>query len=312
MRWMSSDLVSRFCCTTVSSPPSSSATTNFVDGPEVGRRADRARLALPRLEREQADLLRADGERPPVPLEDVGRADEPRDERRRRMLVHLRRRADLLDPPVVEDGDPIAHRERLFLVVRDVDERHPELLLDLLELDLQLLAELQVERAERLVEEQRPRRVHDRARERDALPLAAGQLAGLALAVPLEPDAGERLARLRAALRLRDLPHAQAVLHVLLHRHVREQRVVLEDGVDRPVERRATGDVRPAELDPALVGPLEAGDHPQRRRLARAGRAEHREELAARDVEVDPVDGRDVPVPLPHADDADVDVGRGC
>ncbi len=40
---------------------------------------------------------------------------------------------------------------------------------------------------------------------------------------------------------------------------------------------------------------------------------EQREELAARDVEVDAVDGGDVAVPLPQADDADVDVGRhGC
>ena len=34
------------------------------------------------------------------------------------------------------------------------------------------------------------------------------------------------------------------------------------------------------------VGRLEAGDHPQRRRLAAAGRAEHREELARCDGEV--------------------------
>src|SRR4029078_13635704 len=106
----------------------------------------------------------------------------------------LRRRAALLDTPVGEDGDPIAHRERLLLVVRDVHERHPELLLELLELDLQLLPELQVERAERLVQEQRPRCVDDRAGERHALALAAGQLAGLARAVALDTHAGERLA----------------------------------------------------------------------------------------------------------------------
>ena len=108
-----------------------------------------------------------------------------------------RRRPDLLDPPVVEDGDPIAHRERLFLVVRDVDERHAELLLDLLELDLELLAQLQVEGAERLVEQERPRRVDDRPRERDALALAAGELTRLAVAEALEPHEGEHLARLR-------------------------------------------------------------------------------------------------------------------
>ena len=69
-------------------------------------------------------------------------------------VVDLVRRADLDDPPAVDDGDPVAHRQRLVLVVRDVDERDPDLQLDALELDLQLLAQLQIERTERLVEQQ--------------------------------------------------------------------------------------------------------------------------------------------------------------
>ena len=77
--------------------------------------------------------------------------------------------------------------ERLLLVVRHVDERDADLALDRLELDLHLLAELEVERAERLVEEQDLRAVHDRARERDALPLTAGQLGRLAVAESREP-----------------------------------------------------------------------------------------------------------------------------
>ena len=50
-----------------------------------------------------------------------------------------------------------------------------------LELDLHLLAELEVERAQGLVEQQDAGPVHERARERDPLPLAARQLAGLRL-----------------------------------------------------------------------------------------------------------------------------------
>ena len=41
------------------------------------------------------------------------------------LLVDLGGRADLLDPALVEDRDPVAHRQRLVLVVRDVDERDP-------------------------------------------------------------------------------------------------------------------------------------------------------------------------------------------
>ena len=66
--------------------------------------------------------------------------------------------------------------------------------------------------------------------------------------------------------------------------------------------RRLCGGVRdmstPSSLIAPGVGPLEAGDQPQRRRLAAARRAEHREELAARDLHVDAVDGDDLAVVL--------------
>ena len=49
----------------------------------------------------------------------------------------------------------------------------------------------------------------------------------------------------------------------------------------------AVRDVAPAEADFAGRGRDEAGDHPQRRRLAAAGRPEQHDELALRDVEID-------------------------
>ena len=88
---------------------------------------------------------------------------------------------ELLDLAGVHDRDPVAHRERLLLVVGHVHERDPDLGLDALELDLELAAELEVERAERLVEEQHVGPVHERPGERDPLLLAAGQLVRLAL-----------------------------------------------------------------------------------------------------------------------------------
>ena len=82
-------------------------------------------------------------------------------------------RAELLDPSGAHHGDAVGHRHRLLLVVGHEDERDPDLALDPLELDLHLLAELQVERAERLVEEEHLRVVHEGAGQRDALLLAA-------------------------------------------------------------------------------------------------------------------------------------------
>src|SRR4029077_15894214 len=58
------------------------------------------------------------------------------------------------------------------------------------------------------------------------------------------------------------------------------------------------------ELDPAGVGFLEAGDHPQSGGLARAGGTEQREELPPLHLEVERLDGDDVAVALAHPDEA--------
>jgi len=54
----------------------------------------------------------------------------------------------------VHDRDPVAHRERLLLVVRDVHEGDADDTLQAGQLDLQVAAQACVEGAERLVEEE--------------------------------------------------------------------------------------------------------------------------------------------------------------
>ena len=82
---------------------------------------------------------------------------------------------------MVHHGDPVGEGHRLFLVMGDDDEGQAEVVLEVAQLELGLLAELPVERAERLVEEQHLRLLGERAGERHPLALAAGELVGLAL-----------------------------------------------------------------------------------------------------------------------------------
>ena len=185
--------------------------------------------------------------------EQIRGADETCDERTRRMFVELARRRDLLDQAAVHDGDAVAHGERLFLVVRDVHERRLRARLDLLELELHLLAQLEVERAERLVEQERGRLVDERARERDALLLAAGELARLALLHALEAHRAQRRGDARAHLVAAHALDAQPERHVLEHAHVREERVRLEHHVDVPLGRRHVRDVAAAQEDAAAA-----------------------------------------------------------
>ena len=85
--------------------------------------------------------------------------------------------------------------------MRDEDERDAELALQVLELDLDLLAELLVEGPERLVEQQHLGLEGERPGERDPLPLAAGELVRLALLEARELDAAPSASATRARLR---------------------------------------------------------------------------------------------------------------
>ncbi len=89
------------------------------------------------------------------------------------------------------------------------------------------------------------------------------------------------------------------------HAHVREQRIVLKDGVDIAVVRRQLADVVSTEKHGTGRGQFESGDHSQHRGLAATRGAEQREELALVDFEVDVVDGDDIAVVLAQPDELD-------
>lgn len=130
--------------------------------------------------------------------------------------------------------------------------------------------------------------------------LTAGQLRGAPPPVVSEPHRGERLPGAAHPIGAGRLAHPEPVGDALLHRHVRKQGVVLEDGVHLAREGRQVGDVPPGEFDPALVGLFEPRDQPQQRGLARAGRPEQGEELAVPDPQVDPGHRGRVPEGLPY------------
>ena len=224
-------------------------------------------------------------------LEPVHRADELGDERRRGRAVHLRGRAHLLDAAAVHHRDVVGDRERLFLVVRDVERRDPELELDAPDLLAQLHAHLCVERRERLVEEQHARLDRERARERDALLHAAGELMRIAVARVPEADELEQLARRasrRSALSRPRIfkPYSTFCRAVMFGKSEYAWKTM-------PMSRLFGGDARDVlavDDDPARVGAVEAGDEPQRRRLAAARRPEQREELALAELDLDAVE----------------------
>jgi hypothetical protein len=165
---------------------------------------------------------------------------------------------------------------------------------------------LQVERTERLVEQEHAGMVDKRTRQGDALLLSARELLRLPLAEAGEADELEHLGDAPLQLALGNALPLEPEGDVVLDRHVREERVALEDRVHVALVGRQTDDVLVAEEDLPLRRLLEPADHPQRRRLAAARGPEHGEERSSRNLHRDPVDGARVGEALDDAFEAHV------
>jgi hypothetical protein len=176
-----------------------------------------------------------------------------------------------------------------------VRDQHDRLSLLLQGFDQHLLhfpAHLRVERAERLVHKQDGRVLRQRPGDGDALPHAAGELAGIAVGEAVEVELPQQLHGAVAALRPRDAEKLHAVLDVLERREPGKGCVGLEDHAavgTRLADRLAVG------LDGATRRVLEPGDHAQHRRLAAAGRAEKGRDLVLSQVEANVLDRGELP-----------------
>ena len=208
-----------------------------------------------------------------------------------RLVVEHLRPVDLQQAPAVHDRDAVAHRHRLHLVVRDVDGRHIEPPLELVDLRSHLHAQLGVEVRERLVHQERLRLAHERTTHGDALALPAGECSRLALQELLDLQGLRRVLDALLDLLLRHLVEAKAERQVVLDRHVRVERVALEDHRDVAFLRSQVVDDLVADPELAAADLLEAGDHAQRGRLAAAGRADENHQLAVLDLQVEVEDG---------------------
>ena len=224
-------------------------------------------------------------------LEEVHRrrADETGDERVDRVVVQLARGVDLLEYAVLEHRDTVAHRHGLDLVVGHVDHRGAQIPLQLGDLCTRRHTELGVEVRQRFVHEEDLRIAHDRPAHRHTLPLATGELLGLAVQVRHQVEHLCGGLHPLGDLLLARLGQLEREAHVLADRVVRVQRVVLEHHRDVPVLGFGPGDVPVADEDASGGHVLEAGERAQGGRLAATGGPDQDEELAVGDLQVQAV-----------------------
>ena len=134
-------------------------------------------------------------------------------------------------------GDPLAQGHRLDLVVGDVDGRHTEPVVEPGELAPHRDAELRVEVRERLVHQERLRLAHHRPPHRHSLTLAAREEGGPPAHQRLQTERVRHLVDPGLPLRLRHAAQLEPEAEVLLDRHLRVERVVLEHHRDVAVAR---------------------------------------------------------------------------
>ena len=224
------------------------------------------------------------------------RAEKGGDEGVGRPVVDRLRRPDLLHQSPFHHHDAVAQAHRLDLVMGDEDRGDAELALKELQLVAGIGAQLGVQVAQRLVEQQDLRLGHDRAGDRHPLPFAAGKLARAAVEQMIDAHLARRLPN--PLLPLRPVPGAPLRLQrkgdVVGHGHVRIERVGLEDHGDAALARRQRRDVARSDAHAPFRGLLQAGHRAHQGGLAAPGRPEHDQELARFDLQIDAGDRYDV------------------
>ncbi len=121
-------------------------------------------------------------------VQDVGLADEVGHKGVFGLVIDVLRGADLLDPARVHHHHCVGHGQGLLLVVGDVDKGDAHGLLDALQLVLHILAQLQVQGAQGLVQQQDLGPVHQGPGDGHPLLLPAGELGDPALFKALQVD----------------------------------------------------------------------------------------------------------------------------
>ena len=202
-----------------------------------------------------------------------------------RVVVEVKGRINLLQFAFVEHADARPHRHRLDLVMRDVDEGGLKTLMQTADERTRLHPQLRVQVRKRLIHQEDGGLANDRAADRHALALTAGELTGAA--IQQVPNAELIRGFVHALVNdlLGRLAQLQAKSHVVVDSHVRIQCVALEDHRDIAIFGRHIVDHAVTNEDLALGDLFQASEHPKARRFAAAGRTDKYEKLFILDLD---------------------------
>src|ERR671934_764942 len=165
-------------------------------------------------------------------------ADELRDVRSGGGAVNLAWGRYLLQMAIPKECDAVRHDHGFFLVMRYEYERNSHFTLKRLQFQLHLPPEVRIQCGKRLIQQQEPWPVNQRACQRYPLLLSAADCCWFGACERSHLHHGESFGYASGNVGHRYFLHAQTVGDVFADGQVRKKRVMLKYGVDAPPIRR--------------------------------------------------------------------------
>src|SRR5690606_17535289 len=250
-----------------------------------------ARITRPRTSRTMQVTLAAPPASPPAPRSELEVAAQVR-RPDLRVGGEVLRRAVEPDPAVEHQHDAVGDGQRLPDAVVGQEHAEAPARPEVVDEGLDLADRLGVDPGEGLVEEQEVGVDREAARDLEPPALAARERVGAVVGEVGDVELGEEVVGPLLLLAPRERLELEDRHEVVPDRHAAERarllRQVAQPEARAPVHGQAR-DVLTAQPDRACVGPHEPHDHVEARRLPRAVRTQERDDLAAAQLEVEPV-----------------------
>ena len=225
------------------------------------------RLPLVKTAVKAGELLPGEGHQPVCqhePVKDVALTDKVRHKGILRLVVDIHRCADLLDATFRHDDHRVRHGEGLLLVMGDENKGDACGLLQVFQLLLHVLAQLQVESGQRLVQQQHLRPVDNGPCYGHTLLLSAGKAGNAALVKALQCHQIQHLADLLVNHIPLFLLFTKGKGDVFINIQMGEEGVTLKHRVDVALVGRQIVDPVSHEKHITGVRGLKPADNPQR------------------------------------------------
>lgn len=214
-----------------------------------------------------------------------GFAYEARHELAGRFLIDFPRGPALLDAAGMKNSDTLPQRERVFMIMSDIQKCARFTGMNLQELMTQLKPEVRRQAGKRFIHQKDGRFADKRPAKGDALGFASGKFPWPALQ---QGGQLKRLGQLRCPLSdfgFRDVPKAKRKRKIFSDREVRIERVRLEDKADVALVGRQSRDVTTVKNDSTRIWLFKSSEKSEQCGFARSGRANNRDSFARVDFQ---------------------------